>query len=347
MTQTQPGGVYLSVVAPVFNEEDNVVPLWHEIRQVLEPLGLPFEVIFVDDGSQDRSAERLAELCQADPRVKLARFTRNFGQTAALSAGFELAGGRIIVALDADRQNDPASIPVLLEELKKGYDVVSGWRMKRQDGALLRRLPSQLANRLIARVTGVRLHDYGCTLKAYKAEFIKDVRLYGQMHRFIPIYCAWQGARVGECVVNHRPRTAGKSKYGLGRTGRVLLDLAVVQFLHKYAGRPMHMFVRFAVAMLAAAAVLLAAGVGVSIWSRSVTTLLTTGALALTTGGLGVLAVLIGLVAELQWRTYFEARQQRPYVYRQLINFDASAAPVRGTEVRTDEARSPKLSTGP
>lgn len=334
------GGVDLSVIAPVFNEEDNVVPLWHEIRQALEPTGMSFEAIFVDDGSTDRSAERLAELCRLDHRVKLARFARNFGQTAALAAGFELAAGRVIVPLDADRQNDPDSIPELIEELKKGYDVVSGWRKERKDGALLRRVPSQLANRLIGRISGVRLHDYGCSMKAYKAEYIKDVRLYGDMHRFIPIYCAWQGARIGERVVNHRARLAGRSKYGLGRTFRVLLDLLVVQFLHKYRGRPMHLFGRFAYVMFAAAALIVAGGVSSAVWPGPLTNLLVTASLGLLVGGVGVLAILIGLVAELQWRTYFETQQQRPYVYRQLVNFDAAHAPARAG-LPTDGGRRP------
>lgn len=330
-------GFDVSIVAPVFNEEDNVVPLWHEIREALEPTGMTFEVIFVDDGSRDHSAARLAELCRADARVRLARFARNFGQTAAMSAGIELAAGRVIVPIDSDRQNDPASIPALIEELKKGYDVVSGWRKDRQDGALLRRLPSMLANRLIGRVTGVRLNDYGCSMKAYKAEYIRDVRLYGEMHRFIPIYCAWQGARVGECVVNHRPRTAGQSKYGLSRTFRVLLDLAVIQFLHKYRGRPVHLFGRFAWWMLALAALFLTAGAALAVLSLSLTTLAMFAALAVCIGGIGVLAVLIGLVAELQWRTYYETRDERPYVFRELINFDAAAL-TRSARSRIDEA---------
>lgn len=323
MPASNDGGVDLSIVAPVYNEEDNVVPLWHEIREAIEPTGMSFEVIFIDDGSRDQSAARIGELCKTDERVKLARFARNFGQTAAMSAGIELATGRVIVPIDSDRQNDPASIPALIDELKKGYDVVSGWRKERQDGALLRRLPSQLANRLIGNVTGVRLHDYGCSMKAYKAEYIRDVRLYGEMHRFIPIYCAWQGARVGECVVNHRPRTAGESKYGISRTFRVLLDLAVIQFLHKYRGRPVHLFGRLAWWMFATAAAFVGFGAVMAVFTLSLTTLAMFTAMAVCIGGIGALAVLIGLVAELQWRTYYETRNERPYVFRELMNFDA------------------------
>jgi glycosyltransferase involved in cell wall biosynthesis len=314
----------LSLVIPFFNEQDSVVPLWQEIRQAIEPTGQRFETIFVDDGSTDAGAERLLQLCATEPRLKLVRLARNFGQTAAMSAGIELACGRVIVPLDADRQNDPASIPDLVRELQKGYDVVSGWRRQRQDAALLRRLPSTLANRLIGRVTGVRLHDYGCSMKAYKAEFIKDVRLYGQMHRFIPVYCAWQGARIGEVEVRHRPRTAGRSKYGLDRTFRVILDLLVVQLLHKYRGRPVHLFGRFAYFLFAAAVLMLAAGAIIGVYRGDLAQFLTIGGLGVVLGGLGVVAILGGLLAELQMRNYYESQGQKPYLIRSLTNFDTT-----------------------
>jgi glycosyltransferase involved in cell wall biosynthesis len=311
----------LSVIVPFYNEQDSVVPLWQEIRDAVEPMGVSFEAIFVDDGSTDEGPARLLRLCGHEPRLKVARLAGNFGQTAALSAGFELATGRIIVPLDADRQNDPASIPDLVNELKKGYDVVSGWRKRRKDGALLRKLPSWLANRLIGRVTGVRLHDYGCTMKAYKAEYIRDVRLYGQMHRFIPVYCAAQGARIGEIAVRHRPRTAGRTKYGIGRTFRVLLDLLTVQMLHKYRGRPMHLFGRFAFAFVGLGALVMLASIAAGVAYRDLPLLLILLGIGLTMCCLGGLAALGGLIAELLMRVYYESRGQRPYQVATLTNF--------------------------
>jgi glycosyltransferase involved in cell wall biosynthesis len=314
------------VVIPFYNEQDNVVPLWHEIRAALQPTGLSYEVIFVDDGSTDAGPERLQELCSSQPRLKLARLAHNSGQTAAMSAGVELAAGRVIVPLDADRQNDPASIPDLVDELKKGFDVVSGWRKQRQDGALLRRVPSMLANKLISRVTGVRLHDYGCSMKAYKAEFIKDVHLYGQMHRFVPVYCADQGARIGEIVVRHRARSSGQSKYGLDRTFRVLADLLVVQMLHKYRGRPMHLFGKFASWLGGLGALVFLVGVGLAVRRSDLFPLAIVGGPGLVLGGLGAIALLGGLLAEMQMRTYYETRNQRPYQISSLTNFRSGRA---------------------
>jgi glycosyltransferase involved in cell wall biosynthesis len=334
----------LSVIVPFYNEQDSVVPLWQEIRDAVEPVGVSFEVIFIDDGSADEGPARLLRLCDQEPRLKVARFSGNFGQTAALSAGFELASGRIIVPLDADRQNDPASIPDLVNELKKGYDVVSGWRKRRKDGALLRRLPSKLANMLIGRVTGVRLHDYGCTMKAYKAEYIRDVRLYGQMHRFIPVYCAAQGARIGEVAVRHRPRTAGQTKYGIGRTFRVLLDLLTVQMLHKYRGRPMHLFGRFVFAFFGLGALVMLGGFVAGLAYRDLPLLLILLGIGLGMCCMGGLAALGGLIAELLMRTYNEALGQRPYQIDSLVNFgprseEADDRSASGN-VRTESAQS-------
>lgn len=316
----------LSVIVPFYNEQDSVVPLWEEIRDAVEPMGVTFEAIFVDDGSTDEGPARLLRLCGQEPRLKVARLAGNFGQTAALSAGFELATGRIIVPLDADRQNDPASIPDLVEKLKRGYDVVSGWRKQRKDGVLLRKLPSWLANRLIGRVTGVRLHDYGCTMKAYKAEYIRDVRLYGQMHRFIPVYCAAQGARIGEIIVKHRPRTTGRTKYGIGRTFRVLLDLLTVQMLHKYRGRPMHLFGQFAFAFVGLGGLVMLAGTVAGLVRRDLPLLLILLGIGLGMCCMGGLAALAGLIAELVMRTYCEAQGQRPYQIRSLTNFGPRSA---------------------
>jgi glycosyltransferase involved in cell wall biosynthesis len=219
-----------------------------ELTHALAPTGLAYELIFVDDGSTDGTPARLAEIQDSDPEhVRIALLRRNFGQTAALSAALDLARGDVLVPIDGDLQNDPADIPRLLERLDQGFDVVSGWRQHRKDPLLTRKVPSWIANRLVARLSGVPLHDFGCTLKAYRRRVLEGVRLYGEMHRFIPVFATWQGARVAELGVNHRPRTAGKTKYGLGRTLNVVLDLLLIRFFDRYAQRPMHFFGRIAI----------------------------------------------------------------------------------------------------
>ncbi|MFH1084648.1 MAG: glycosyltransferase family 2 protein, partial [Chloroflexota bacterium] len=235
----------LSIVVPVYNEEENIQYLYDQLTAVLEPLGLEYEIICADDGSRDRSFALLAALAERDPRVKVIRFRRNFGQTAGFCAGFDYASGQIVITIDADLQNDPAGIPVLLEKMAEGYDVVSGWRKQRQDAAVSRKLPSKIANWLISRTTGVPVHDRGCSLRAHRKEIVKEMRLYGELHRFIPDIAAWLGARMAEVPVNHRPRRFGKSKYGLGRTFRVILDLITVKFLQSYSTRPIHIFGRW------------------------------------------------------------------------------------------------------
>jgi glycosyltransferase involved in cell wall biosynthesis len=236
----------LSVLIPVFNEVESVERLHAELVAALGPLALGYELIFVDDGSTDGTTARLETLARRDPEhVRVIRLKRNCGQTAALTAALDQARGEILIPIDGDRQNDPADIPRLLEQLDVGYDVVSGWRKNRQDALISRKVPSWIANRLIARLSGVSLHDFGCTLKAYRRSVLEGVRLYGEMHRFIPIFAAWEGARVIELVVNHRPRTAGRTKYGLGRTFNVVLDLILIRFLQRYAQRPLHFFGRF------------------------------------------------------------------------------------------------------
>ncbi len=236
----------LSVLIPVFNEVDNVEQLHVELDTVLRPLSLQYELIFVDDGSTDGTTARLDLIQRRDPEhVRVVLLRRNCGQTAALTAALDQARGQILIPIDGDRQNDPADIPRLLEQIDAGHDVVSGWRKDRQDALITRKVPSWLANRLVARLSGVPLHDFGCTLKAYRRGVLQGVRLYGEMHRFIPIFAAWQGARVIELVVNHRPRTAGRTKYGLGRTFNVVLDLVLIRFLQRYAQRPLHFFGRF------------------------------------------------------------------------------------------------------
>jgi len=244
----------LSIVVPVFNEEQNLPLLYAEIAQALATLGTEgerSEIIFVDDRSTDGSLARLLELHARDPRVCIVRFRRNYGQTAALAAGFDVARGRVIVTLDGDLQNDPADIPALLRELARGYDIVAGWRRKRYDGFVLRRLPSLVANRVIAWVTGVHIHDTGCTLKAFKSELIKSMVIYAEQHRFLPVLSAGSGARISELVVNHRPRRFGHSKYGLGRALRVVLDLTAIKFVSQFSQRPIQYFGTLALLTLA------------------------------------------------------------------------------------------------
>ena len=234
--------IELSVIIPVFNEEANIRPLHSALAPVMQRIGLPCEVIFVDDGSKDGTFEALRSINTSDPLCKVIRFRRNFGQTAALAAGFAHARGNVIVTLDGDLQNDPDDIPMILAKIEEGYDVVSGWRVNRKDKFLTRRLPSICANRLISKITGVKLHDYGCTLKAYRREVAQSIGLYGEMHRFIPAMASWMGISVAEVPVNHRPRRHGTSKYGLSRTLRVILDLITVKFMLSYSTKPLQMF---------------------------------------------------------------------------------------------------------
>ncbi len=308
----------ISVVVPLLNEEDNLAVLYQEITQALTGVG-DYEVLFVDDGSTDRSFEILAGLHQRDPHVRVIRFRRNFGQTAALSAGFAHARGEVIVALDADLQNDPADIPMLMDKLNEGFDVVSGWRRRRKDKALTRRLPSRIANSLIAWVTGVRIHDYGCTLKAYRREVLHETRLYGEMHRFIPAIASWAGARIAEVEVHHRPRTAGVAKYGLGRTFKVLLDLITLKFLGSYSTKPIYIF-----GGLGGLTGLFSVLFGLLVVSEKVNRgvdmsgnpmLLLSAVLGVTT----VQFVLMGLLAELLVRTYHESQNRATYVIREVL----------------------------
>ena len=236
------GHVEFSVIIPVYNEEDNIEPLYTTLRPILDRLNRTFEIIFIDDGSRDGTYEILRRLHTSDPLCKVIRFRRNFGQTAAMAAGFAHARGDIIITLDGDLQNDPADIPMLLAKIDEGYDVVSGWRVNRKDKLFTRRIPSICANWLISKITGVKLHDYGCTLKAYRREVAQNVGLYGEMHRFIPAMASWMGISVAEVAVNHHPRRRGVSKYGLSRTLRVILDLITVKFLLSYATKPLQMF---------------------------------------------------------------------------------------------------------
>ncbi|HEX9106231.1 MAG TPA: glycosyltransferase family 2 protein [Longimicrobiales bacterium] len=304
----------ISVVIPVYNEEANVEELHARLCSVL---GDEAEFIFVDDGSADRTCEILRGLAALDPRLRLIRFRRNFGQTAALAAGIDHARGQLIVPMDGDLQNDPRDIPRLLEKLDEGYDVVSGWRRKRQD-PFHRRLPSMLANRLISAISGVRLHDYGCSLKAYRRDVLEDVRLYGEMHRFVPIYASWQGAKVAEIVVDHHPRTRGKSHYGINRTFKVVLDLIVVKFLASYATKPIYVFGGFGMTALALGFLLFCVTLYLKLAHIRdfVSTPLPLVVVMLVL--VGLLGILMGLVAELMVRTYYESQGKRTYIVREI-----------------------------
>lgn len=313
----------VSVVIPVFNEVEGLPSLYATLRAALDPLPHPSEVVFVDDGSRDGSADLLESFALTDPRICVIRLRRNYGQTSAMMAGFQHATGDVIIPMDADGQNDPADIPLLLAKLDEGYDVVSGWRQQREDKALTRRLPSVLANWLISFVMGVHLHDYGCTLKAYRRDVLEGVRLYGEMHRFIPIFASWEGARVAEVPVRHHARRFGHSKYGLGRVVRVLLDLLTLFFIGRALDRPMQFFGKVGVGALAASvlafgwALLLRLG-GTSLIQTPLPLL------AATLGLSGVLFLLLGIMAEIMSRTYFEAQGKPPYKIRSVTHHEAT-----------------------
>lgn len=316
----------LSLVIPVYNEEENLRPLAAEICAAL--VGLDYEVIFIDDGSQDGSFARLQELAAEDDHIVAIRFRRNYGQTAAFAAGFDYARGKVIVTLDADRQNDPADIPRLVAELDKGCDVVNGWRENRQDD-LLRRFPSRVANWLIATVSGVRLKDRGCSLRAFRAEVAHDLNLYGELHRFIPELVNFAGFTMSEVPVNHRARVAGTSKYGLSRTFRVILDLFTIHFLRKYGDRPMQLFGRVGIILFALGALIGGYLTGLKLWAGLTGGL--AGFNAMTIGDrpllllgvllviLGVQFVVMGLIAELIVRTYYETQNLRVYRVREVV----------------------------
>ena len=311
---------YLSLVIPVYNERENLPILFDAVHRAIDPLNLDWELIFVDDGSTDNSLSVLKELVEKDPsHLKVVVFRRNFGQTAAIAAGIDNTTGEVVVLLDADMQNDPADIPMLLDKLNDGYDVVSGWRKERKDNAVTRNLPSHMANRLISWVTGVKLHDYGCTLKAYRREVLGGFRLYGEMHRFIPVYAHSVGARITEVVVQHHPRKFGKAKYGLERTLKVLLDLFTVKFLLSYAAKPIYLFGGTGIGlMLVSALTLLVIAVRRVFYDISVlgSPFFQIGVMFFV---LGFQSILMGLIAELLVRTYHEAQGKKTYTIREVI----------------------------
>jgi len=310
----------VSIVVAVYNEEESLPPLCEQLDRVMRGLKKRYEIILVDDGSRDDSWPVMLRLAQQIPCLRLIRFRRNFGQTPAIAAGFDAAEGEVVITLDADMQNDPADIPLLLCTMREGdYDVVSGWRVNRQDGFIMRKIPSRIANWLISRVTKVYLHDYGCSLKAYRSEVVKNIHLYGELHRFVPALASWMGVRIKEVPVNHHARQYGKSKYGISRTTRVLLDLTTVSFLLNYAAKPMQIFGKWG---------LVTAFVGFAIGLYLTALKLFTGAalsqrpllwLAVLLIIVGVQFISLGLLGELVVRTYYETQNKPIYVIREIL----------------------------
>jgi glycosyltransferase involved in cell wall biosynthesis len=325
-----PSQTDLSIVIPLFNEEESIQPLYEKLTQTLGSLKLEYEIIFVNDGSTDDTYAALCRVAARDHKVKVINFRRNFGQTAAMAAGFDHARGRVIIPMDGDLQNDPVDIPLLLAKLEEGYDIVSGWRKDRQDKEVLRKLASRLANRLIVMMTGVKLHDSGCSIKAYRAEILKGIRLYGEMHRFIPALGNLMGARICEVPVSHHARQFGKSKYGLKRSFKVVLDLITLKFLADFSTKPLYMFggigvLLFAGATLAGAETLYERWVwGVYVHNNPFILI------AVLLATLSVNFILMGLLAELIVRTYHESQGKPIYHVRDLKNFDE---PSTGTPV--------------
>ena len=311
----------VSVFLPVFNEEPNLRPLHAKLDEALKALGCSAEIVYVDDGSTDGSLKILREIADLDQRVRVIALRRNYGQTAAMAAGIDAARGNVLIPMDADLQNDPADITRLLKKLDEGYDVVSGWRKNRKDKMITRKIPSMLANRLISWIGGVPLHDYGCSLKAYRRESLQDVRLYGEMHRFIPIYAAWAGARVTEIPVEHHARTMGKSKYGLSRTIKVVFDLMTIKFMASYQTKPIYVFGSFG--MLAFVVSLLSGlyAVFLKIFHKADFVQTPLPILSIVLFAVGIQFLLMGLLAEMLVRTYHESQAKPIYAVRERLGF--------------------------
>jgi glycosyltransferase involved in cell wall biosynthesis len=304
----------LSIIIPLYNEEDNIEPLYAKLEEVLSGHGLPYEIILVNDGSTDSTRERVDALAAANTSIRVVHLRRNFGQTPAMMAGIDMARGDILIPMDGDLQNDPTDIPRLLAKLDEGYDVVSGWRKDRKDNPIKRNFPSRMANLAISAISGVHLHDYGCSLKAYRRDIIKDVKLYGEMHRFIPIHAAWQGARVTEVGVAHHPRIHGHSKYGMERTIKVILDLMTVKFMDKYAQKPMYLFGGFGLASIALAVVFFFFMLYCKIFLHKsfIETPLPLAVVVFVL--IGIIAIFMGLIAEILMRTYHESQDKPTYL---------------------------------
>jgi|SRR6266850_1620132 len=329
LKDAQTKGPDISVFLPVYDEEANLLPLHAKLDEALKKLDVSAEIVYVDDGSADGSLNVLREIASRDPRVRVVALRRNYGQTAAMAAGIDASRGEVLIPMDADMQNDPVDIGRLLEKLDEGYDVVSGWRKNRKDKMITRRIPSMLANRLISWIGGVALHDYGCSLKAYRRESLEDVRLYGEMHRFIPIYASWAGARVAEIPVEHHARTMGKSKYGLSRTIKVVFDLITIKFMASYQTKPLYLFgwaglLTFGASLLST---LLACLMKFVSWPHHADFIQTPlPIMAMVTLVLGVQLFLMGLLAEMLVRTYHESQAKPIYAVREKIGFENLAS---------------------
>ena len=319
MTKTSEAIKY-SIVVPVLDEQENIPPLYVKLTEVMDSLAESYEIVFVDDGSRDQSFKVIAEIYESDRRVNVIRLRRNFGQTAALKAGIDFARGEIIITLDADMQNDPEDIPRLLAKLAEDYDIICGWRKDRQEPWLSRRLPSLLANKIMSGVSGIPLHDFGCTLRVYRRELIQDLPLYGDLHRFIPALASWSGARMAEIIVRHHPRRHGHSKYGLGRIGRVVLDFLSVKFLLDYSTKPLHFFGLFGLlgtsvgGFLGLFLLYWKVVLGESIFIKHGPMLLLTMLLIVS----GIQFISIGLLGEMLSRTYFESQNKSVYSVREV-----------------------------
>lgn len=317
----QSPGAKISILIPIYNEEQNIPLLFEHLFRVLDQLDNKFEVVAVNDGSNDKSLGQLRAVAAQRTELKVIDFRRNYGQTAAIMAAIDCASGEILISMDADLQNDPEDIPRLIDRLNDGFDVVSGWRQDRQDDIIRRNFVSRIANRLISGVSGVRLHDYGCTLKAYRSDVVKGVRLYGEMHRFVPIYASWMGAKITEIPVQHHPRKFGKSNYGLERTAKVVLDLIVVMFLHRYFMKPIYIFGGFGLLSLALSAISFVSMLYLK-FVEGVSLILTPlPLLTALTFLVGFISILLGLLAEILVRIYFESQGRRAYLVREQINF--------------------------
>lgn len=312
----------LSLILPVYDEEENLKPQYEKIAEALSKLKRSCEIIFVDDGSSDNSQKILKEIAAKDKRVKLVLFRRNFGQTAAMSAGIDYSSGDIILFMDSDLQNDPEDIGKLVEKIDEGYDVVSGWRIKRKDSLFIRKIPSIVANKLISKISGIKLHDLGCSLKAYRGDILRQVELYGEMHRFIPIHVSWIGASITEIPVNHNPRIHGHSKYGLKRIFKVLLDLVTVKFLGSYATKPIYIFGGLGLIQIFLGIV---CGIAVIVMKYSTGINMTGNPLLSLTVIfmiIGVLFIQMGIIAELLIRIYHETKRTPPYHVKETININ-------------------------
>ncbi len=311
----------ISIFLPVYNEEPNLLPLHAKLDDALKTLDRSAEIVYVDDGSTDGSLKILREIAELDPRVRVVALRRNYGQTAAMAAGIDAASGKVLIPMDADLQNDPSDITRLLQKLDEGYDVVSGWRKNRKDKMITRKIPSMIANRVISWIGGVPLHDYGCSLKAYRRESLQDVRLYGEMHRFIPIYASWAGARVTEIPVKHHARTMGKSKYGLSRTLKVVFDLMTIKFMASYQTKPIYVFGSFGVCAFAISLLAGLYAVFLKIFHKADFVQTPLPILTIVMFAVGVQFLLMGLLAEMLVRTYHESQAKAIYAVRERLGF--------------------------